>query len=92
MVYVSAQVSRGAFVCMCRTFNTAFHIIVSVSILVYVSMYVHLCRCVCMHHRGYEYFCMGVGLCVIHVCVWVYVLYICVYGCMLCVFVYGCVM
>ena len=57
--------------CMCRTFNTAFHIIVSVSILVYVSMYVHLCRCVCMQHRGYEYVCMGVGLCVIHVCVWV---------------------
>ena len=60
---------------MCRTFNTAFHIIVSVSILVYVSMFVHLCRCVCMQHLGYEYVCMGVGLCVIHVCM-------CVYGCM----------
>ena len=83
MVYVSAQVSRGAFVCMCRTFNTAFHIIVSVSILVYVSMYVHLCRCVCMHHRGYEYFCMP--MCYTYVCMGV---------CCVCmgVFVYGCVM
>ena len=83
--------------CMCRTFDTTFHIIVSVSILVYVSMYmymyVHLCRCVCMQHRGCEYVCMGVGLCVMHVCVWVYV-YTCV--CMgvcvihVCVWVYLC--
>ena len=64
------------------TYNAAmmrvsFHIIVSVcvSILVYVSMYVHLCKCVCMQHVymlcvwnmcGYEY-------------VWVYVLYMCMH-------------
>ena len=39
-----------------------------------------------MQHRGYEYVCMGVGLCVKHVCVSVYVLYMCVYGC-ICVWV-----
>ena len=39
-----------------------------------------------MQHRGYEYVCMGVGLCVIHVCVWAYVIHVCM-G----VFVYGCI-
>ena len=40
-------------------------------------LYMCVYGCMC-----YTCVCMGVGLCVIHVCVWVYVLYMCVYGCM----------
>ena len=37
-----------------------------------------------MQYRGYEYVCMGVGLCVIHVYMGVCVIYVCVW-----VYVYG---
>ena len=76
--------------CMCRTFNTAFHTIVK---CVYSCVCEHVCASVYslvprpsytaadgLHHRyvnayqagdetnGYEYVCMGVGLCVMYVC------------------------
>ena len=54
-----------------------------------------------MQHHGYEYVCMGVSLCVIHVCVWymcytcvcmgVCLIHVCVWVYVLYTCVYGCI-